>query len=316
LKYGRGKMKAEGGHKTSSGMETKDRIRRCEEGDFNLPIGKRIYDLKDTTLIMGIVNVTPDSFSDGGKHYSVNDAVEGALKMIDDGAHIIDIGGESTRPGAESVTLKEELDRVIPVIKGVGERSDIPISIDTYKSEVAKEAVDAGASMINDISGMRFDEKMAPLAAELDIPVVLMHIKGTPKDMQKDPKYDDLIGEITDYLGGSIEIAVRAGVDFEKIIVDPGIGFGKTWDDNLTIIKRITDFYVLGRPVMIGASQKAFIGGVTGRDAGDRLWGSLGAAAAAALYGAHMVRVHNVPETKDAVDVIDAIKRESIERRA
>ncbi|MBN1574711.1 MAG: dihydropteroate synthase [Deltaproteobacteria bacterium] len=291
-------------------------ISRCEEGNFRLPVGGRNYDLKGRTLIMGIVNVTPDSFSDGGKHYRVDDALNGALKMIDDGAHIIDIGGESTRPGAESITIGEELDRVIPVIEGVRERSDVPISIDTYKSKVAKEAVVAGASMINDISGMRFDEEMAPLAAELGIPVVLMHIKGTPKDMQKNPTYDDLTGEITDYLGGSIEIAVKAGVDFEKIIVDPGIGFGKTWDDNLTIIKRITDFYVLGRPVLIGASQKAFIGGVTGRETGDRLWGSLGAAAAAAIYGAHIVRVHNVPETKEVIEVIDAVKRESIERRA
>lgn len=294
-------------------VEVEEEMKRCEEGDFRLSIGGQTYDLKDGTLIMGIVNVTPDSFSDGGKHYTVNDAVNGALKMVEDGAHIIDIGGESTRPGAESITLEEELDRVIPVIEGIREKSDIPISIDTYKSEVARRAVSAGTSMINDISGFRFDEEMAPLAAELGLPVVLMHIKGTPKDMQKDPTYDDLIGEITDYLEGSMEIGLKAGVDVENIIVDPGIGFGKTWDNNLTLIKRISDFYVLRRPVLIGASQKAFIGGVTGREAGDRLWGSLGAAAAASLYGAHIVRVHNVPETKGVIDVIDAIKRESIE---
>lgn len=309
-------MRVEGGKEgeiISEVGEMDSRIKRCKEGDFRISVGGRVYDLKDGTLIMGIVNVTPDSFSDGGKLYSVDDAVNGALKMVQDGAHIIDIGGESTRPGAESVTLEEELDRVLPVIQGIREKSDIPISIDTYKSEVAREAVSVGASMINDISGFRFDEKMAPLAAGLDLPVVLMHIKGTPKDMQKDPTYDDLIGEIAGYLKGSIEIGLKAGVDFEKIIVDPGIGFGKTWDDNLTIIKRVADFYMLGRPVLIGASQKAFIGGVTGREAGDRLWGSLGAAAAASLYGAHIVRVHNVLETKDAIDVIDAVKRESIE---
>jgi dihydropteroate synthase len=281
-------------------------------GNLKLKIGGRVYDLTDETLIMGILNVTPDSFSDGGKFYTVENAVNGALKMIDEGAHIIDIGGESTRPGAESITLEDELKRVIPVIAGIREKSDVPISIDTYKSEVAKEAVGAGASMINDISGFRFDEKMASLTAELGVPVVLMHIKGTPKDMQKDPTYDDLIGEIIDYLKGSIEIGLEAGVDFEKIIVDPGIGFGKTWDNNLTIIKRIPDFYELGRPVLVGTSQKAFIGGVTGREAGDRLWGSVGATVAASIFGAHIVRVHDVKETKDAIDVADAILRETI----
>ena len=289
-----------------------DEIERHKKDNLRLKIDGRVYDLSDETLIMGILNVTPDSFSDGGKFFTVEDAVDRALKMADEGAHIIDIGGESTRPGAESVTLRDELKRVIPVISGIREKSDVPISIDTYKSEVAREAIGAGASMINDISGFRFNEKMAPLAAELGVPVVLMHIKGTPKDMQKDPTYDDLIGEIIDYLKGSIEIGLEAGVDFEKIIVDPGIGFGKTWDNNLTIIKKLSDFYKLGRPVLVGASQKAFIGGVTGREAGDRLWGSLGAATASTIFGAHIVRVHDVKETKDAIDVADAILRETI----
>jgi dihydropteroate synthase len=287
---------------------------RAEDGDFKLHVGGYTYDLRDETLIMGVINVTPDSFSDGGRFFSHEDAVKMAGEMAEAGAHIIDIGGESTRPGSEPVSLEEELGRVIPVIETIQKKIKIPISIDTYKAEVAEKAVGAGASMINDISGLRFDPKMAPLAAKLGVPVVLMHIKGTPRNMQKDPTYEDLVPEIIDYLEGSMGIAIRAGIDPEKIIVDPGIGFGKTWDDNLKIIRRIRDFYVIGRPILVGASRKAFIGGVTKKEVDFRLWGSIGAAVSASAYGAHMVRVHDVEKTRDALLVVDAVKRGAIER--
>lgn len=313
------KIEKEGGgaYPDDSGKRLSLHIRnylRCEAGDFTLTMGGMNHNLKGETLIMGILNVTPDSFSDGGRFSTLDNAVRRAKEMARDGAHIIDIGGESTRPGAGEISTEEELERVIPVIERLKGEIDIPISIDTYKAKVADKAITAGASMINDISGLRFDPDMAPLAAEHEVPVVLMHIKGTPRDMQKDPTYDDLIGEIIEYLEGSMEIAQRAGIDLKDIIIDPGIGFGKTWADNLTIIKQIKDFYILGCPILIGASRKSFIGGVIDRDVDDRLWGSIGAASAASALGAHMARAHDVKETKDALQLVDAIKRETLKK--
>ena len=258
---------------------------------------------------MGILNVTPDSFSDGGRYGTTERAVAHALRMAEEGADIIDIGGESSRPGAEPVSEDEETRRVVGVIEEIAGRIDTPLSIDTYKAPVARRAVEAGASMINDISALGFDPGMAPLAASLSVPVVLMHIKGTPRDMQKDPHYDDLIGEIRDALRRAIARATAAGIDPGRIIIDPGIGFGKTAADNAVLIGRIRDFFDLGCPVLVGASRKSFIGALTGKPVDERLWGSIGAAAAAALLGAHIVRVHDVAEIRDALTVVDAIRR-------
>jgi dihydropteroate synthase len=282
---------------------------RCEAADFTLKIGRMSFELSRETLIMGVLNITPDSFSDGGKYLAADEAAKRAVEMAWQGAHIIDIGGESSRPGAEPISADEEARRVLPVIDMIRERIDVPISIDTYKASVARRAVDAGAGMINDISALTLDPDMAPLAAELCVPVVLMHIKGTPPDMQKNPEYEDVVGEVRDSLKGSILRALGAGIEAENIVVDPGIGFGKTADDNLMLIKHIRELYDLGRPVLIGASRKHFIGRATGKPVTDRLWGSVAAASAAALLGAHMVRVHDVAETRDALMVVDAIKR-------
>ncbi len=282
---------------------------RGEAGRFVLTMGGGSFDLSRRTLIMGILNVTPDSFSDGGRYCTTDQAVARALAMAGDGADIIDIGGESSRPGADPVSEQEETRRVVGVIEEIHRRIDTPLSIDTYKAGVARRAVEAGAAMINDISALAFDPDMAPLAAALSVPVILMHIKGTPRDMQKDPHYTDLIGEVRGALGRTIERAVAAGIDPERIIIDPGIGFGKTAEDNLTLIGHIRDFFELGRPVLVGASRKSFIGSLTGKPVNDRLWASVGAASAAVLQGAHIVRVHDVAETRDALAVVDAIKR-------
>ncbi len=271
------------------------------------------YDLSEKTLIMGILNVTPDSFSDGGLYLDIQKAVDRALRMEEEGADILDIGGESTRPGSEPVPLDEELRRVIPVIEALSGRLSIPISIDTYKAEVAKRAIEAGASVVNDISGLRFDPKMAEVVAEYDVGVVIMHIKGTPKDMQKDPHYDDLFGEITGYLKESIKLAKEQGVQEERIVVDPGIGFGKRPEHNLQIIKHLDRFTALGRPVLVGPSRKSFIGLILGGvPPSERLEGTASAVAISVLNGASIVRVHDVKEMVPVVRVAEAIRREAI----
>lgn len=242
---------------------------------------------------MGIVNVTPDSFSDGGKYYSVDDAVKHAVKLIDDGADIIDIGGESTRPGSDSVSLDEELRRTIPVIKNILQhRKDIIVSIDTTKSEVAKQALDAGASIINDISGLTFDEKMIDIAKEYDAGIVIMHIKGNPKTMQDNPAYHNVVKEVYDYLLVQSIKSKQNGVD--KIIVDPGIGFGKRVEDNFTLIKNLDYFQSLGYPVMIGLSKKSFIGKTLNMDPDEREIGTVILETVSVLKSARIIRTHNV----------------------
>ncbi len=269
--------------------------------------------LSSRTHIMGILNVTPDSFSDGGLYYEPEKAIEHALKLIEDGADIIDIGGESTRPGSEPVPEEEELKRVIPVIKRLRRESKIPISIDTYKSKVARQALDAGASMVNDISGLRFDPEMKKVVAEYKVPVVLMHIKGTPKTMQTNPSYEALIPEIMDYLREGIMIALESGIREDLIIIDPGIGFGKTFEHNLAIIKNLHEFTYLEKPILIGPSRKAFIGKILGDvPPSMRLEGTLGAVAVAIFNGANIVRVHDVKETVKVAKVVDAIRRQEI----
>jgi dihydropteroate synthase len=274
---------------------------------FELNLGKRTLDLSSRTHLMGILNVTPDSFSDGGKYFNFKDAIKQAVRMAEEGADIIDVGGESTRPGAKPVPIEEELRRVIPVIKELVKELDLPISIDTYKSEVAKKALDQGANMINDISTLRFDPEMRKVASEYDVPVVLMHIKGTPRNMQDNPFYTDVIQEISDYLNESIEIARKAGIAEDKIIVDPGIGFGKRVKDNLDILKNLKKLTHLGKPILIGVSRKSFIGKLLDLPLEQRLEGSLSASVLAIANGANILRVHNVKENKRAAQMADAI---------
>lgn len=270
-------------------------------------------DLSSKTHVMGILNITPDSFSDGGLFYEPERALEHALKMVEDGADIVDIGGESTRPGSEPLPEEEEIRRVVPVIKRLSAQIKVPISIDTYKSRVARAAIEAGASIVNDISGLRFDPEMKKVVAEYKVPVVIMHIKGTPKTMQLNPTYEALIPEIMDYLREGIMIAKEAGIPEELIIIDPGIGFGKTFEHNLEIINNLREFTYLERPILVGPSRKAFIGKILG-DVPPlmRFEGTLAAVAISAYNGANIVRVHDVPETVKVLKVVDAIRKEKI----
>lgn len=273
--------------------------------DFDLV---RLFNNHHRIVIMGVVNTTPDSFSDGGSYLSASAAVSHALRLVEQGADIIDIGGESSRPGATPVSEKEELQRVVPVISELAGKCPVPISIDTTKSAVARAALDAGASIINDISGLNHDPAMARIAAEYNAGLVLMHMRGTPQQMQHDTVYSDLIGEIVAYLTVSIAKAESAGVAPNRIMVDPGIGFGKDLEGNLSIIRSIVRLQSLNKPILIGASRKSFIGRLTGADTGNRLAGSIAAATAAVLNGASAVRVHDVAETRQAVDLAQRLR--------
>lgn len=271
--------------------------------------GKYKFDVSSRPLLMGILNVTPDSFSDGGRFNTVDKALARALVMVEQGADIIDIGGESTRPGAAKVSVEEEVARVVPVIEALAKKIDIPISIDTYKSQVAQKALEAGASIVNDISGLRFDRNMGSLAARYKAGLVLMHIRGTPEDMQNDPQYGDLLGEIKTYLRDSIQMALDAGVERTAIAVDPGIGFGKTVAHSLILIKNLAYFKDLSCPIVIGASRKSFIGKLNNDIPADqRLPGSLAAAVLAAQNGASIIRCHDVAETRQALDAARRIE--------
>jgi dihydropteroate synthase len=268
-----------------------------------------LLDFSNKTYIMGILNVTQDSFSDGGLYFDKSAAIKRANRMVEEGADIIDIGGESTRPGAEPVTVEEELRRTIPVIEVLAKEINVPVSIDTYKSEVAKKALDAGASIVNDISGLRFDPEMAKVVSEYKVPVVIMHIKGRPKDMQQDPVYEAFIPEIMDYLREGIRLAKESGVSEDKIIIDPGIGFGKTFNQNLEIINNLRKFTLLEKPILIGPSRKAFIGKILGNaSVTERLEGTSAAVAISIMNGANIIRIHDVKEMVRAARVADAIK--------
>jgi dihydropteroate synthase len=276
---------------------------------MRLAWSKFSLDLSKKTHVMGILNVTPDSFSDGGIFFSREAAIEQGLKMVEDGADIIDIGGESTRPGSEPLRIDEELRRTIPVIESLSKQIPVPISIDTYKAEVAQRALDAGASMVNDISGLRFDPALPKVIADYRVPVVIMHIRGTPKNMQVHPVYEALIMEIVEYLRLGIRIAVQAGVREDLIIVDPGIGFGKTYDHNLQILRDLPELISLEKPILVGPSRKAFIGKILDNaPPSDRLEGTAAAVAVSILNGASMVRVHDVKEMIRVARVVDAIK--------
>ena len=282
-------------------------------------IGKKIFDLDEKTIIAGILNVTPDSFSNGGKYYSLEMAVNRAISMEQEGADIIDIGGESTRPGAVSVSLEEEKNRIIPVLEQLVGKLHVPISVDTYKYEVAKKALDLGASMINDISALRGDKKLANVVAKYDVPICLMHMKGNPRDMQTDPVYDDVVKEIHNFLKERTEYAIFDGIKKENIIIDPGIGFGKRTgrgvEDNCKIIRRLSEFKNLGYPIMVGTSRKTFIGNICGGNkplpTTERLEGSLAAACIAVANGADIVRVHDVKETRRCIDLVDCVVRKN-----
>lgn len=259
------------------------------------------------TLIMGILNVTPDSFSDGGLFSDVEIAVEHAERMVSEGAHIIDVGGESSRPGADPVSTEVEMDRVLPVIEQLAKRIEVPISIDTYKSSVARRALDVGACIVNDITALQGDPHMASVAAKADVPVVLMHMRGTPENMQSDPRYDSLISEIISFLETRIQVAIDAGISPERIIIDPGIGFGKTVAHNLEIIRRLGEFKSLEKPILMGTSRKSFIGKVLGTSSDSRLEGTAATVAVSIVNGADIVRVHNVKEMARVARMADAI---------
>jgi dihydropteroate synthase len=277
--------------------------------NFELRLGQR-------TTIMGIVNVTPDSFSDGGRFYGADAAVAQAERLVRDGADLIDIGGESTRPFAREVSAEEEIARVVPVIQRLTDRIPVPISVDTAKASVAEAALVAGASMINDISALGMDARMAAVAARYQVPVVLMHMKGSPRTMQVDPTYEDLIGEVHHFLQAAISRAMAAGIPADRIIIDPGIGFGKTLAHNLLLIQKLTLFADLGAPILIGPSRKAFIRKILSdalqtEIAADRPeveTGTQAALAMAIVNGAHIVRVHDVANTRAMVRVLDAIR--------
>lgn len=301
-----------------------------QKDKFSLDLGKYKLNFNGQTYIMGIVNLTPDSFSGDGLYQRQGlspselkrNAPKGTVpervinfveKMVEDGADIIDIGGESTRPGAKSISIKEELKRTIPIIKKISRRIEVPISIDTYKPEVAKQALDNGAVMVNDITGLR-NRKMAKVVSQYKAGVVIMHMKGNPRTMQNNPVYKSLLDEIIDYLDKAIKQAMAAGIDKNKIIIDPGIGFGKTLEHNLEIFKNLRELKILGRPILIGPSRKSFIGKILNVGPQERIFGersrtigTISACILAVKNGAHMVRVHDVEAVKQALKVLDAI---------
>jgi dihydropteroate synthase len=283
--------------------------------NFAAPVGRtlrcqdRELRLGQKTLIMGIVNVTPDSFSGDGLGVNAEAAIAQGSQMAEEGADMLDVGGESTRPGSEPVGEEEELGRVLPVVEGLAAELDVPISIDSYKSAVVRAALAKGASIVNDISGLHADEAVAQAAADAGAALVVMHIQGTPRDMQKDPKYADVIGVIGEYLEEGIAVARAAGVGEDQIVVDPGIGFGKTLEHNLEILRRLRELRSLGYPVMVGTSRKSMIGTILDLPVGERVEGTAATVALAVAAGADIVRVHDVKEMARVARVADAVVR-------
>jgi dihydropteroate synthase len=290
------------------GHVLRETLQNILKSHFVLRCRRRTFMLGERTLLMGVLNVTPDSFSDGGLFFEKDKAIAQGLKMAEEGADMIDIGGESTRPGAKPLGLEEELRRVLPVIETLARETEVSLSIDTYKSEVAQRAVDAGAEIINDISGLHFDPDLARVAAKEKTPIVLMHIRGTPETMQKDVRYDSLFSEIIEYLNEGIHRAESAGVGADQIVIDPGIGFGKNLSDNLLILKRLSEFRTLGKPILLGTSRKSFIGKILDTKADQRIEGTLSSIAIGVLNGAHIIRSHDVLRAKRAIAVADAIR--------
>ncbi len=290
-------------------QEISHTIDNYKVNSFRIPFADgSTWDTSRKTYIMGILNVTPDSFSDGGHFFSKESALKRAEEMLQEGADIIDVGGESTRPYSEPVSLEEELRRVIPVIEAIKEKLHARVSIDTYKEKVAQEATEVGVDMINDISGLTFEPDLASIAAVKKVPLILMHIKGKPRTMQDEPHYENLMSEIASALRNSIKRAAEAGVDNGKIIIDPGIGFGKTVEHNLEILNNLRTLKSLGHPILIGLSRKSFIGQLLQAETMERLEGGLAAAAIAILNGASLLRVHDVKEFSKTARMADAIK--------
>jgi dihydropteroate synthase len=276
-------------------------------------IRNRNFNWTDRTYLMGVLNVTPDSFSDGGDFNTIDTAITQAIAMANSEVDIIDIGGESSRPGSEAIPEAQELERVIPVIQALRQLSafdQIPISIDTTKSAVAKAAIAAGADIVNDISSGSFDAEMLSTVAQLQVPIILMHIRGNPKNMQQFTDYQDLIQEIMDFLHDRIQAAITAGIDPNRISIDPGIGFAKTVEQNLTLLRRLPEFQSLNCPILIGVSRKSFIGYILNQpDAKKRVWGTAAACTTAIGQGAHILRVHDVAEIRDVIRIADAVYR-------
>jgi dihydropteroate synthase len=277
---------------------------------FELKLNSRVMTLGERTLVMGVLNVTPDSFSDGGKFLGVKEAVRHALAKQRDGADLIDIGAESTRPGAGKISVAEELGRLLPVLEALRGKLKIPISVDTQKAAVAEVALRAGAEMLNDISGLRSDPLLAEVAAKRGAPLILMHMRGTPSSMQKGPFARDVVQDVLNGLQKSIAVARKHGV--EQIVIDPGIGFGKSFEQNYELLAKLAELAKLGYPLMIGTSRKGFLGATLARNgkpapAGERIWGTAATVAASILNGAHIVRVHDVAEMKQLAMVTDAV---------
>jgi dihydropteroate synthase len=279
-----------------------------------LPDGRTLA-LGERTLVMGILNVTPDSFSDGGRHLDVEHAVEAGVRMVEAGADILDVGGESTRPGADSVGADEELRRVLPVVEGLARRTDALISIDTYKAVVAEAAIERGAAIVNDISGLQYDPALGAVAAKRGTPLVLMHTRGRSREMYERAVYDDVVAEVSRELEEAIERARGTGVAREAIIIDPGFGFAKSPEHSLTLLARLPELARLDRPILSGPSRKSFLKLAIGmRDALDREWGTAGAVTASVLLGAHILRVHDVRAMVDAIRVADAILDRAVDK--
>ena len=266
-----------------------------------LPLAERVH-------IMGILNVTPDSFSDGGRYVNPDDAVAHALSMVEQGADILDIGAESSRPGAVSIDEEEERRRLIPIVHAICRRISIPVSIDTTKASIAEQALDVGAAMINDISALRFDARMGAVVAKSGAGLVLMHMQGYPETMQHTTQYADVVEEVRRFLKARVEAATEAGISPDRILLDPGIGFGKNGRHNLALLNRLDTLCTLGRPLVVGVSRKAFIGKILNRPIDERLMGTAGAVAVAIMKGARMVRVHDVAPIRDVVSMIEAIR--------
>jgi dihydropteroate synthase len=269
-------------------------------GDHTLAFGGRFY-------VMGVLNVTPDSFSDAGEHFGLEAAVERGLAMVEAGADIIDVGGESTRPGADPVGVEDELERVVPVIEALSERTDAILSVDTYKADVAEAATAGGASIVNDISGLGFDDRMAEVVAASGAALALMHVRGTPETMHKDIADDDVVDDIRAYFAERLDAAHRAGIDADRIVLDPGIGFSKTLDQNYRLIRDLHRFFDLGCPLLVGTSRKSLIGKVLNKPADERVWGTAATVACALYAGADIVRVHDVAQMCDVARITEAI---------
>jgi dihydropteroate synthase len=293
----------------NTAIKIKQLLKDISKESYILKTSKREIILGERTFVMGVLNVTPDSFSDGGRFINHADVIAHGIRMAEEGADIIDIGGESSRPGAHAVGTEEELKRVIPVIKDLSDKIHCPISVDTMKADVARSALKNGAEIVNDISAMQFDKNMLDVVKDASAAVVLMHMRGNPENMQKgDIHYHSVRGDIIQFLNERIKEAVSLGIEMERIIIDPGLGFGKTPDDNLRLLKYLSEFKILGRPILVGSSRKSFIGQVTGGEPIERLEGTAATVAVAIMNGAQIIRVHDVKFMKKTALMVDAVR--------